>query len=1438
MNTKTDFVHVEEERQAIAVIGMSARFPKANNLNEYWKNLEQEKDCISTFSNDELKQAGIAEELLTNPRYVKARGILNDIERFDANFFGLTPFEASIMEPQQRIFLELCWEALETAGYINSKNRLISVYAGMSDSTYLHEHLLKNTELAKTSNYYQMILATSQHFLTTKVSYLLNLTGSSMVVSSACSTSLVAIIKACQSLINYDCDLALAGGISVRIPQLKGYIYQEGGIHSHDGKCRAFDQKASGTVSSNGGGVVVLKRLNEALHDRDTIDAVIKGFALNNDGADKVGYTAPSITEQARCIATALSYVDADSISYIETHGTGTKLGDPVEIAALTKAFRHYTHKTNYCAIGSVKTNIGHTDVASGVAGFIKTVLALKHKILPASLHFEAPNSELGLEGSPFYVNTKTKAWETDTVRRAGVSSFGIGGTNAHLILEESLSLAAEQSIEAEHYIIPLSAHSESALKRQELHLLQYLESTAQDSISLANLAYTLQLGRKTFDFRRAYVCKNRNHLVELLCNREVNGLKDTLANQWLIDGKVDWSNALYHNRIMQKIPLPTYPFDKQVCWINPSPDNKTGDAKNSPTVYEPYWESRPLLNTDNHAIAESNYLIFSDKFGFSQKITQQLRELRKNIIEVVFEDSFKQISEMTYQINPYNKEDYQTLFEHIVNNRQLPDRVIYCSGLIKPNFSERLPFHAVEQTAFIGLLFFAQIFLNNSRNESLPINIVSNHVARILIEDVIFPEQALLSGLSLVIPQEFQALCSIIDLGISDACLLDDRTMALLSEEIIAKPDTPLVAYRNGMRLIRQFKPHHQTHDSKLNQHIKKGGVYLITGGLGKIGIELASFLASNYQAHLILTTRSASPYEQILQKYEEPSEEQETLSPLIKRLLSIKKQAYSLQILQADVSNYQSMEQLFNNIEQMHHKIDGLFHLAAIVDYSTRVLIKDLNIDILNEQWLAKINGTEIISELIRNKKSIDFCLLFSSIASVIGGVGLCAYSAANNYLNHFCEKNSFAKHNGQTKWFSLSWDAWTKQNYSLSDLKDNVFSLEENAITPKKGMQIIQRYFNKMALPNLIISSDNNFDLRCQTVVNKPIIKKHYPSYPIIETTINQSTKEDEIQATIKRLFVQCLGTSNISLETDFYDLGGDSLTAISLLELIEEECKIRITLSDFMANQSIASLAALIKNKKPIESSFVINLNKTLDIKQPLFFIHPIGGSIFCYLNLSKHLSMYPFYAVQDPGLNDPQQHKFNSLEELALTYLQEIQRIQPDGSYILGGYSFGATVAFEIARQLLVKKNSVSNILLIDGWAAFSPELHNKKRFHQVMERTLENFKEGFSDPLLIETINKKSLLELLWQRMQLLLEYKPSAIPANLTLFKAKETLEEYQSIEHANNHWHYLTNRKIETYLIDGNHETILQPPGVQKIASIIRKILVENLNENKNLQ
>ncbi|HEY7595569.1 MAG TPA: SDR family NAD(P)-dependent oxidoreductase, partial [Actinophytocola sp.] len=494
----------------IAVVGMAGRFPGASDVDTFWSNLRDGVESISFFSEEELLAAGVSKEELSGPTYVPARPVLAEVGGFDAAFFGLSPRMAALTDPQQRMFLEVCWEALEQAGYVVPEGRgRVGVFGGANISTYL----LRNPEVLTNADYstYEVIMGNDKDALTTTVSYLLDLYGPSVAVQTFCSTSLVATHMAVQSLRAGECEMALAGGVSINVPDKIGHTYEPGGMASPDGHVRTFDAEARGSMFGDGAAVVVLKRLSDALRDGDHVWSVIRGSAMNNDGALKVGYTAPSVVGQSRVVVDALADagVTGDDISYVECHGTATELGDPIEVAALTRAFGDTADK-QFCPLGSVKTNVGHLDRAAGVTGLIKTSLSLANKAIPPTLHFTTPNPKIDFENSPFYVNTELSPWQTRDGKppRAGVSSLGMGGTNVHVVLEQAperiKAIPADPDACRRYQVLPVSARNATAVGAACERIGGYLRSTPDTR--LLDLAYTLQVGRRTFEHRRVVV--------------------------------------------------------------------------------------------------------------------------------------------------------------------------------------------------------------------------------------------------------------------------------------------------------------------------------------------------------------------------------------------------------------------------------------------------------------------------------------------------------------------------------------------------------------------------------------------------------------------------------------------------------------------------------------------------------------------------------------------------------------------------------------------------------------------------------------------------------------------------------------------------------------------------------------------------------------------
>ncbi len=1371
----------------IAIIGLAGRFPQAENLEAFWELLKNGREAVVAFSDAELLASGVDPALLQHPDYVKSGVVVPGIADFDAGFFEMSSRDAEIIDPQQRIFLECAWQALEQAGYPPStSNAIIGVYAGVGDNDYLPHCLQPNIEtLLPTVGSYRLFALSGKDFLATRVAYKLNLTGPALTVQTACSTSLVATHLACQSLLNMECDIALAGGTSFMVPQEKGYLYQEGMIRSPDGHCRAFDARAQGTVGGGGVGVVVLKRLDDALADGDTIHAVILGSAINNDGADKVGYTAPGVSGQRAVIleAQSVAQVHPDDISYIEAHGTGTALGDPMEIQALTQAFRANTQRKGYCAIGSVKTNIGHADAAAGISGLIKTVLALKHHQLPPSLHYTHPNPQIDFANSPFFVNTTLREWESDNTRCAGVSSFGIGGTNAHVIVAEAPEPEPGSSSRPLQ-LITLSAKTSSALDQATRNLHDWLHG--HQETDLADVAYTLNQGRQSFTHRRSYVCANidealqqlaapanlasnkisekapsvvflfpgqgsqyvnmtrnlyanepvfkatidecasllspyleknlrdvlysdkesqdalvnqtsytqpalfaveyalaklwmswgiqpsamlghsigeyvaaclagvfaledglalvaarakltqslpsgtmlavplseaniqpwltsemslavvngtdhcvvsgthpvmtalqenlqtqgiesralhtshafHSHLLEPILEpfaQKVRAIKlhppqmpylsnfsgdwirpeqatdpdywvshlrhtvrfadnvralfkhqarnagvsdillevgpgqtlinlvrrhpeysaqcvllpslprqrntenqaemaqvlDTLGQLWCHDVRVDW-HAFYAEEKRHRLPLPTYPFERQRYWIDAPkrqvdhnkarrPEQSPVHAENNSTdaqqqwLYQPHWltSAIPAAELSAEASATQHWLVFEDTCGVSQQLQQALLQQGHTVTTVQRSSAFEQQTANAYCINPQRAEDYESLVQALAQ-AEFPSKCLHCWTVNERQNQQEAddPFEQSEltlQLGFYSLLYLTQALGTCNINQALDITVLSNQMQAVIGSDQIQPAKATVLGAVKTIGQEIPSIqCRSIDITLP----FDNerQTQGVLAE--LATPITEtVIAYRQGLRWTQNYQP--VPWQTTLPTHrLRRQGTYLITGGLGGIGLTLAEYLAHHVQAKLVLVGRSAFPAKTAWQAYLSEHEQSDAIRQKILLLQKLESEGAEVLVYSADVADRRQMQEVIESCQQYFDQIHGVIHAAGIADGA---LIATRDHQTSASVLAPKVTGTWVLHQLLADKQ-LDFFVLCSSLASIVGIPGQIAYCAANAFQDAFAQAQRQHPH---TLFTAINWDTWQQVGMAVKALSQSPAGVVKQAI-----------------------------------------------------------------------------------------------------------------------------------------------------------------------------------------------------------------------------------------------------------------------------------------------------------------------------------------------------------------------------------------------------
>ena len=1795
MNNLDNFHQVNEAD--IAVIGLSGRFPKAQNIEQFWQNLRDGVESTSFFSTQELESAGIDSASLCNPNYVKAAVPLEHIDLFDASFFGYNPRDAEIMDPQHRIFLECACVALENAGYNpQTYSGSIGVYAGSTISNYLF-NLYSNPNIKELASDVEISLGNHPDYLPMRVSFKLNLTGPSYAIQTSCSTSLVAVHVACQSLLNYECDMALAGGISILDMQPKGgYLYEEDGVLSPDGHCRAFDAKAKGTIFGSGVGIVVLKRLKDALADGDRIHAIIKGSAVNNDGSFKAGFTAPSVEGQTEVIAEAIAAagVEADTITYVEAHGTGTPLGDPIEIKALTKAFRSSTLKRGFCAIGSVKTNVGHLDAAAGIAGLIKTILALKHKQIPPSLHCEQPNPQIDFANSPFYVNTTLAEWKSGIIpRRAGITSLGFGGTNAHVILEEAPDIETSNAGRT-HKLLMLSAKTSSALETATVNLINHLKQ--HPDLNLADVAYTLQVGRQTFNHSRILVCDDIDDAVEALhtlenqrvfthyqqpCNRPiifmfpgqgaqyvnigrelyhsepqfteevdrcclilkphlgldlrdilypseaqietatkqlrqtsitesalfvieyalsklwmawgvlpeamignsigeyvaatlsgVFSLKDalalvaargrlmqqlptgamlsvqlseqevqpllpkelslaginssslcvvsgstdiidklqqqllekdigcrklhtshafhsqmmdaiiepftellqkvkrkppqipfisnvtgtwittaeatdshywarhlrqtvrfsegmtelvkepkrillevgpgqtlstfakqhdnlepvvltsirhpqeqqsdvafllnTLGRLWLFGVQVDWS-GFYANEQRYRIPLPTYPFERQRYWISPQVqphDVRPTEVSLSkkPDIadwfYLPFWkQSAPpgLLGKEDLAEQKFCTLVFIDECGLGSQIIKRLEQQGQDAIAIQIGSELSKLSDRLYTLNPRQSNDYDSLLNELLAQNKIPKTIIHLWS-VTPDYraeSELECFDSAQYLGFYSLLFLTQALGKQNWTDKFQITVVSNNIQSVTAEEMLCPEKATVLGPVKVIPQEYSNIsCRSIDVALPKPGSWQEKKLVdYLLDELRIKSSEFVIAYRGLNRWVQNFEPVRLLEAKGKASRLRNGGVYLITEGLGNIGLVLAESLAQTVQVKLVLIGQQNLPEKDEWFAWLETHDDQDKVSCKIRKVQALEELGTEVLILSADVSNSEQMERAIAFVTEHFGDIHGVIYAPEIVDENSQKSVQEISQADCQYQFKLRANGLFVLEKVLQERE-LDFYLLISSLSSILGELRSVAYSAANIFMDIFSQKQN---QTNPVPWISVNCNYW-----QLGEEKNTTsrITLSELFITPQEGMKAFQRILTSSKITQVVLSTGDlqaRFDqwLKLESLgdveqasfagdgkeklVSTSLARILHPRPNLGNDYVAPRT---HVEQTLAHIWQEILCIESLGINDDFFELGGHSLLAVHLIAKINKQFGKNIQLSAIFQSSTIKQLAILHEQANYQTSSPLVAIQPQ-GSKPPLFFVHPVGGNILCYYELSLHLSSdQPFYGLQALGLNGESQ-PYTRIEDMAAKYIEALREIQPNGPYFLGGWSMGGIVAFEMATQLLRHGDQVDMLAMLDSPAPVNSEQIAKiddyndvkilvdfaidmaqsagknlsSSVEQLQGLTLDEQLNYFLEqarivnlvPWDFELEQLRCLLKVFKNNVLALQSYTPQVYPNQIIYFHASD--EVSNKFSDPTLIWSRLSGKPIEIITIPSNHYTIITKPHIQTV-------------------
>ncbi|MBV9083652.1 MAG: SDR family NAD(P)-dependent oxidoreductase, partial [Acidobacteriaceae bacterium] len=1188
------------DRGAIAITGMAGRFPEAPDVNTFWTNLAAGR---SAGTEPPLTRWGAEQrnELDTH------RGcFLENVDEFDPLFFGLSGKDAEFADPQQRLFLQEAWKAFEDAGYSERtlNNSRCGVFVGVGPSDYTHRMIAEGVSPDP-----RAFIGNASSILASRISYILNLKGPSIAIDTACSSSLVAVHLACQSILTHESDLALAGGVFISTSAGFHVLTSMAGMLSPDGKCKAFDDSADGFVPGEAVAAVVLKRLENALADGDHIYGVVRGSGVNQDGKTN-GITAPSSMSQSELERAVYdrSGIDPATVTYVETHGTGTKLGDPVEFEALTNAFRKYTDKQQYCAIGSVKTNIGHCSTAAGITGLIKVLLCLKNRQLPPSLNFERPNALIRFGGSPFYVNTRLSDWEPNGhgPRRAAVSSFGLSGTNAHLIVEQAPPRYERATASTVPYqIVAISAKTQEAFQLRVRELRQFLEGEADEDF--ADICYTLNTGRAHFAYRAAIIARDRHDLLSKLNALERDGRAPdciirlrqdmdepdeqkigrleslismlrsnssaddnechdrlvALADYYVSMYEIDW-DVLYAGQHRWRVSLPTYPFNRERYWLprarkstlaQPTRDQPTS----GPYYYLRHWEKKPIQANSAISVAPPHIIVFEEGSDIASELEHKISAagLRISTIVVRPGGSYREDpAARSYTVSPTSRSDYEALLASLERRGVSKICIVHCWRLNNlPELQER------ERALDLGVRSIAAL-AQAALSQKSPATVFFLNPA---VGDNSLPQDAAVSGFSASLPMLNPAM------RVVTVCLESDTENSKAADVILSEllfntsPGLDEIRHTATDRFVRAILPLN-TESAPSQLPIRSAGVYLITGGCGPLGSIFAKYLARRYAGKLILTGRKQS----------------DTTRALISEIAALGSEAL---FLSADVCDEPRMREVIAIVKARYGRLDGVIHAAGSLNGKP---LNAKNLADFNAVLLPKIRGTLLLDSLTSDE-NLAFFAVFSSVASVLGDFGQCDYAVASRFLDAFAAERERLRIAGARsgKTVSIGWPLWEAGQTHFPDGGDRLYLKTTGLeyLTEAKGIEAFEYALSSREPHVLVLDGEREriehlFNPRSPAMpaaIDKTAVSG--AAKPLATGKLPASSTSEAVENRLRELFSKALriDATRLDGDTNFSEFGVDSIAVKDLTDRLNHEFGLDLTPTVFFANSTLSKLS---------------------------------------------------------------------------------------------------------------------------------------------------------------------------------------------------------------------------------------------------------------------
>jgi len=1247
-------------RHAIAVVGCAGRFPGAANLREFWRNLERGVDSVGPVPAERWKLAQACDPTAaarSTSRDLEG-GFLHEIDLFDPLFFHISPLEASQMDPRQRLFLETAYTCAEHAGYGGSRLRgtRTGVFVGSGASDYVAASCEQVSEYSATGS--------SAAILPSRVAYFMDLHGPCVSLDAACSSSLLAVHMAVRALRSGECDFAIAGGVHLNLRLANFGAFRQLGALAASGRCRAFDRAADGFVPSEGVGAVLLRPLEDAQAAGDTIYGVILGSAANNDGRTN-GLTAPSAKAQCDVLTQAWrdAGIDPQTLATIEAHGTGTALGDPIEIEGLAAAFGQFTRRKQFCRLGAVKTNIGHAEAAAGIAGLLKLLLALRHETIPATLHFNAPNTHLDLAATPLVVADRRTDWPRGaTTRRGGVSAFGFGGTNVHVVVEEAPRAPRRREPSGAH-VLCLSACAPEALAHLAQDMRQYLGDCDAE---LADICFTANTGRAALKHRLAIIARHRDQLsdrlhllrawdergqlrgslvftgplpgepsgddalrawllpvwkklshesreIVLACatgpplegnaarllggaiseegaetthdamEAEVDRLR-ALALLFVLGAEINW-DRFHAGQSFRRVELPTYPFERQSYWLGIAPAREpralspaAGASEN--LLYQVRWHERSLDNAVPRAV-EGTWLLCDDRTRLGAAIERRLTNAGASVIRVEHTNEFTAGAQRITLVRD-SAAEYARLFETVKGRRGRLAGIVDLWGF-HARVDEPSSLDELENalSASVERLFhFAQVLASAQLHRGLDFSIVTAHAQRVRDGDIIAAERAAQLGLAQTLPFELKGLrLRAIDAELS----CDPEYLAeQLLREISADASDIEIAYRGGARFVRELTALGVRGPARATRALRERGLYLVTGGLGGIGVEVARLLAGRARARIVLAGRSALPP---VADWDRMVAGTTAADDATRRRLSAMREIESLasdiSYVQADVSKPHDVTRLFDHIRRRHGHLDGVFHLAGLIDQELLAL-RSKSLDSFRAVMAPKVQGSWLLWQAVKAFKP-DLFVLVSSVSSISGvfGASQCDYSTASRFQNAMAARLHDSGVRGAksillSEWASHGMLVHTPVGPIVRQLGLRPFSNQQALATIEQALSLETDHVVVISPDPQRFAPERLFQFRAaERTADAPAAPLAAPSVtpasgvPLFSRA--SSYLKEQLAAMLK------LSIERIDTETNFMELGFDSIIAVQLRKRLLDDIGVRVDATTMFRYPSVRQLA---------------------------------------------------------------------------------------------------------------------------------------------------------------------------------------------------------------------------------------------------------------------